>query len=83
MLDTATDVISKCLVQPEKLDNMTITPSSPCPSGVDGDMKYIRVYHDESTFYANADQTRFWNDGQSQVPCRGKPAYMTVYLAQI
>ena len=21
----------------------------------------------ESTFYANADQTRFWNDGQSQV----------------
>lgn len=23
----------------------------------------IRVVHDESTFYANADQTRFWSDG--------------------
>ena len=34
---------------------------------LDGDNKYIRVCHDESTFYSNADQTRFWNDGQSQV----------------
>ena len=25
------------------------------------------AYHDESTFYSNADQTTFWNDGQSQV----------------
>ena len=23
----------------------------------------IRVVHDESTFYSNADQTRFWSDG--------------------
>ena len=55
------------MAQLEKLDETTITPSSPCPSVVDGDKKYIRVYHDESTFYANADQRRFWYDGQSQV----------------
>ena len=55
------------LARLEKLDETTITPSTPCPSVVDGENKYIRVYHDESTFYANADQTRFWNDGQSQV----------------
>ena len=52
--------------QLEKLDETTITPSTPCPSVVDAE-KYIRIYHDESTFYANADQTRFWNDGQSQI----------------
>ena len=55
------------LARLEKLDEATITPSTPCPSVVDGENKYIRVYHDESTFYANTDQTRFWNDGQSQV----------------
>ena len=53
--------------QLEKLDETTITPSTPCPSVVNAEKKYIRIYHDESTFYANADQTRFWNDGQSQV----------------
>lgn len=26
----------------------------------------IRVFHDESTFYANADQTFFWSDGSRQ-----------------
>jgi hypothetical protein len=50
-----------------KLDETTITPSTPCPSLADGEKKYIRVYHDESMFYANADQTRFWSDGESQV----------------
>ena len=54
------------LDQLEKLDETTITPSTSCPSVVDAE-KYIRIYHDESMFYANADQTRFWNDGQSQV----------------
>ena len=44
-----------------------ITLSTPCPSVVNGDKKYIRVYHDESTVFANADKKRFWNDGQSQV----------------
>ena len=37
------------------------------PAIADGEKRYLRVTHDESTFYANADQTRFWNDGQSQV----------------
>ena len=26
----------------------------------------LRVVHDESTFYSNADQTRFWGDGHIQ-----------------
>ena len=26
----------------------------------------IRIYHDESTFYANADQTFHWSDGCKQ-----------------
>ena len=55
------------LKQLAKLDETTITPSTPCPSLADGEKKYIRIYHDESTFFANADQTRFWSDGQSQV----------------
>ena len=42
-------------------------PSQPCPSVADGEQRFIRVVHDESTFYANADQTRFWNAGQAQV----------------
>ena len=42
----------------DQLDETTITPSTPCPSVVNAE-KYIRIYRDESTFYANADQTRF------------------------
>ena len=45
------------------LDETTITPTCPSPPLVDGERKYIRIAHDEST----ADQTRFWNDGESQV----------------
>ena len=37
------------------------------PAIADGEKRYLRVTRDESTFYANADQTRFWHDGQSQV----------------
>ena len=29
---------------------------------VEGERRYLRISHDESKFYANADQTRFWND---------------------
>ena len=47
-------------------DETTITPTRPSPSVGAGE-KYIRVYHDETTFFSNADQTRFWNDGESQV----------------
>ena len=42
------------LKQLAKLDETTITPSTPCPSLADGEKKYIRIYHDESTFFANA-----------------------------
>ena len=52
------------LKQLAKLDKTTVTPSTPCPTIGDGEKKYIRVYH---TYFANADQTKFWNDGQSQV----------------
>ena len=55
------------LEQLAKFDETTITPSTPSPSVIDEENKYIRIYHDESTFYANTDQTRFWNDGESQV----------------
>ena len=50
-----------------KFDETTITPSQLSPCVADGERRYIRVVHDESTFYANADQTRFWNDGEAQV----------------
>ena len=51
----------------ESLDETTITPAHPMPAVADGERRYLRIAHDESTFYANADQTRSWNDGQSQV----------------
>ena len=44
------DVIAyrRDLGQLERLDETTITPSTPCPSVVDAE-KYIHIYHDEST----------------------------------
>ena len=57
----------KFLDQLGSLDETTITPMHPMPAVADGERRYLRIAHDESTFYANADQTRFWNDGQSQV----------------
>ena len=39
------------------LDETTITPTRPMPVEADGEKRYLRVSHDESTFYANADQT--------------------------
>ena len=51
----------------EKFDETTITPSQPTPCTTDGEKRYLRIVHDETTFYANADQSRFWNDGESQV----------------
>lgn len=37
------------------------------PVVVEGERRYLRIANDESTFYVNANQTWFWNDGQSQV----------------
>ena len=51
------------LAQLEKVDNDN---HSKHPMHLIETKKYIRVCHG-STFYSNADQTRFWNDGQSQV----------------
>ena len=48
------------------LDKTTITPTRPMPVVAEGERRYLRIAH-ESTFYANADQTLFWNDGHSQV----------------
>ena len=50
-----------------KLDEITITPAHPNAFVADGEQRHMRVVHDESTFYSNADQTRFWNDGEAQV----------------
>ena len=44
-----------------KLDETTITPAQQSPCVADGEQLYIRVVH------SNADQTRFWNDGEAQV----------------
>ena len=38
---------------------------SPCPSPFC--QPIIRVYHDESTYYANADQSFYWTDGSRQI----------------
>ena len=39
--------------------------SSPCPDPAI--LPVIRIYHDESTYYANADQSFHWTDGTKQV----------------
>ena len=33
----------------------------------DGERPLIMIHHDESTFYANADQSQYWSDGSSTV----------------
>ena len=33
------------------------------PDLYSGEKPLIQMHHDESTFYANADQTKYWNDG--------------------
>ena len=38
----------------DKLAETIITPSQPCPSVAVGEQQFIRVVHDESTFYVNA-----------------------------
>ncbi len=51
----------------EEYDELTKTPNGPTPLTQPGTKPLIRIVHDESTFYANADQTHFWADGQIQV----------------
>ena len=63
--------ISNVLIGNDLLKQPNLTrqqsPQHSYPSLADGEKKDIRIYHDESTFYVNADQTRFWSDGQCQV----------------
>lgn len=49
------------------LDRMTLVPEGIRTELEENEKPLIRVAHDESTFYANADQSRYWCDGQNQV----------------
>lgn len=53
------------LTQLQSYDKRRWTSHSPAPNPQCRPV--IRVYHDESTFYANADQTFQWTDGSKQV----------------
>ena len=51
----------------QELDRKTIMSDGMCPELEEGEKPLIRVVHDESTFYANADQSYYWCDGENQV----------------
>ena len=46
---------------------MTLVPEGIRPEFEDNEKHLIHVAHDESTFYSNADQSRYWCDGHNQV----------------
>ena len=46
---------------------MTLVPEGVRPELEENEKPLIRVAHNESMFYANADQSRYWCDGQNQV----------------
>ena len=50
-----------------ELDKITITPSNLTPLCPEGVKPLIRVVHDESTYYANCDQSYFWGDEHTNV----------------
>ena len=50
-----------------ELDKITISKSNPNPLLVNGQKPLIRVVHDESTFYANCDQSYFRADEHTSV----------------
>lgn len=43
-----------------------LTAHHPTPNPDSPLKPIIRIFHDESTFYANADQSFHWTDGSSQ-----------------
>ena len=47
----------------EELDKKTISPHLPRPVLAENEKAMIRVVHNESTFYSNANQTQLWSDG--------------------
>ena len=50
-----------------ELDKKTISFDCPPPQLPDGERPIIRVVHNESTYYANCDQTYFWGDDETNV----------------
>ena len=50
-----------------ELDNKSLTCYGNRPELGAGERPLIRVVHDESTFYANSDQSFFWGDDQTNV----------------
>jgi len=46
----------------------------------DGERPLIVIHHDESTFYANADQSQYWSDGSTTV-LKQKPLGQSIMVS--
>ena len=62
VVESRQQFLDRLLVLDEKIHTCDTNPDIP-----DGEKPLIRLVHDESTFYANADQSRYWCDYDSQV----------------
>ena len=51
----------------DELDKKSLTVDNTTLQLDEGEKPLIRVVHDESTYYANADQTFFWGDEHTNV----------------
>ena len=51
----------------DELDRISLTYDGTTPHLNSGERALIRVVHDESTYYANSDQTFFWGDDETNV----------------
>ena len=58
---------NKFLTTMEQLDKKSLTCDNTTPQLDEGEKPLIRVVHDESTYYANCDQSYFWGDDQTNV----------------
>ena len=50
-----------------ELDKKSLTCDGTTPELATGEKPYIRVVHDECTYYANSDQSFFWGDNETNV----------------
>ena len=50
-----------------ELDKKSLTCDGTTPELAAGEKPYIRVVHDECTYYANSDQSLFWGDNETNV----------------
>ena len=55
------------LTKLHELDKKSLTCDGNTPNLQEEERPIIRVGHDETTFYANCDQTYFWGDDESNV----------------